>query len=387
MKALVCCDEHGYLYNDKFYFYEYEHTLIKRYLNVYDSIRLVVRVRNLVVFDNNLTPLIDPRVEIFPISFFQGYKQYISSYFKIKKQIAMVVGECKVAIVRLPSTIGFSVIKQVENCKLPLALEIVANPKEISRQKNNLFIKFLYGIYDLQQKNACKKAVGIAYVTKYALQKDYPVVKNTCITTNYSSAKIDSSFYNGPRNLNLDKKEIIICHVSHPIKTLDKGHETVINIVASLNERGYGNVVAKFAGDGEYVQRFVDFAQSKQVLDKIEFVGSLSQSELISFLKKSDIMVFPTISEGLPRVLIEAMASGLPCVSTNVGGIPELLIADSMFRPTDVTGFANKIIELIENPIKYSEWSKFNFERSKEYEDTILQERRDEFYLAIKSKV
>ena len=60
--------------------------------------------------------------------------------------------------------------------------------------------------------------------------------------------------------------------------------------------------------------------------DRVNFVGRISgHEEMFKFLKDCDLMVFPSKSEGLPRTLIEAMAVGLPCRSSNVEGIPELL--------------------------------------------------------------
>ena len=60
-------------------------------------------------------------------------------------------------------------------------------------------------------------------------------------------------------------------------------------------------------------------------------------------LKKNDVFIFPSKSEGLPRAVIEAMAVGLPCLSTPVGGIPELIDEEYLFDPLDEMGFTNAI--------------------------------------------
>ena len=111
------------------------------------------------------------------------------------------------------------------------------------------------------------------------------------------------------------------------------------------------------------------------------FTGLLpSPNNVRDELVKSDIFVFPTRAEGLPRAVIEAMAVGLPCLSTPVNGIPELLDNDFMFEPDDVDGFANKIIELIQNPSMLEQISKKNIEKSKEYSWDKLSYRRTKFY-------
>ena len=86
----------------------------------------------------------------------------------------------------------------------------------------------------------------------------------------------------------------------------------------------------------------------------------------------------------MPRVLIEAMAVGLPCLSTPVNGIPELLDAKYLFDPDDVEGFTNKIESLLHTPSELKEMSVNNLEHAQEYKDSVLQSRRDIFYKKLK---
>jgi len=79
------------------------------------------------------------------------------------------------------------------------------------------------------------------------------------------------------------------------------------------------------------------------------------------------------------------MAMGLPCISTNVGGTPELLGEDVLFHPTDTKGIANKIIQIINDPDLYRLLSKINFEKSLEYESGTLKKRRDQHYNYLKN--
>lgn len=387
MRTLVSIDEHCYLFDDLYHLDDQGMILVERYLNVYDTIKLVVRVKKTDELNTSrFKPLIDNRVEIYPIYFFQGYRQYLTKYIFIEKKIKDVVKGCEMAIVRLPSTIGFQVLRAVRRNHLPHGIEIVANPKELYRNSKSLFAKLFYYLYHLQQLKALKYANAISYVTKYSLQQDYPVRNKKSFITYYSSVKVDNMYFCSPKSLNQDSgNEFVICHVAHPIKTLDKGHKILIDIVKDLNARGFKNVVAKFAGAGEYVPYFIDYAEKIGVSDKISFVGLLSTQELFNFLKTSDLMVFPTVSEGLPRVLIEAMAVGLPCLSTRVGGIPELLSPDLLFGPYDVAGFVNKIIEIMSSSDLYHTLSIQSCAKSKEYEDQLLQSRRNEFFNFIKS--
>ena len=97
-------------------------------------------------------------------------------------------------------------------------------------------------------------------------------------------------------------------------------------------------------------------------------------------LIESDMYVFPTQAEGLPRGILEAMAVGLPVLSTPVGGIPEVVERKYLFNPNDVEGFANMICYLADNPEEMNNISHKNFNKALEYKNSILQQKRDIFY-------
>ena len=171
-----------------------------------------------------------------------------------------------------------------------------------------------------------------------------------------------------------------IVHMANVISGNSKGHKTLIEVVKRLVENGV-NVKVKFIGDGPSVQEFKDYAKDIGVDKNIEFTGRISErSKLLYEVRQGDIFVFPSYSEGLPRCIIEACAVGCPCLSTPVGGIVELLEEEYLFAPDDVEGFANKIVELVNNPAKLNCMSETNIAKAQKYEKTILDARRKGFY-------
>jgi len=385
-KLLVSCDEYVYSLNGQYYVREFGSTLLSRYLSVFDSLRLVARTKVvnseaelgiycLQVKDNN--------IEIFPIPFFQGPIQYAQKYFKVNRVIKSSVDGCHAALFRIPSTIGFAVLKEARKRKMPYSVEVVANPKELVLYTQNVLVRALLNYMHHQQVRACKNADGVSYVTRYSLQKIYPAGKNDFFESYYSSVNLSDSYFGAPRQYPLHKP-FVLCHVANPIRSRFKGHTTLIDTVKILLDKGY-DIIAQFAGDGELVQHFKQYAEKVGVAGKINFVGLLKQKQLEAFLENSDMMIFPSKSEGLPRVMIEAMASGLPCLSTFAGGIPELLTDDLLFGPDDSAGFAEKIAEIIDNTTLYTKLSTASFEKAKEYRADLLQTRRVEFYQKLKA--
>lgn len=111
----------------------------------------------------------------------------------------------------------------------------------------------------------------------------------------------------------------------------------------------------------------------------VELCGTKRYGEkLFEYYKNADIFVLPSHSEGTPRVLIEAMAFGLPIVATNVGGIPDVIedrCNGILVNPREPIALSNAIVELIKNDDKYKTISQNNIEKAKKYSvDNLTKE-------------
>lgn len=104
----------------------------------------------------------------------------------------------------------------------------------------------------------------------------------------------------------------------------EKGHLMLLAAVAELRRR---SVFARctLVGDGPLRGRLEAEAKRLEIEDVVTFTGAVSQDEMPAFFARADIFCQPSFAEGIPVVLMEAMAVGLPVVSTSVAGIPELV--------------------------------------------------------------
>ena len=130
-----------------------------------------------------------------------------------------------------------------------------------------------------------------------------------------------------------------------------KGHQTLLRAAERLIMLGL-DIRVMLVGGGPELERHRKYAETSATLNgRLTLVGkAFDVSELYQAM---DIFVLPSISEGMSNTLLEAMASGLPCVATNVGGNPELL-ADSrtgfLFAPEDVSGLTERLERLVRDP-------------------------------------
>lgn len=106
-------------------------------------------------------------------------------------------------------------------------------------------------------------------------------------------------------------------------------------------------------GDGPDRSDLVAQARDLGLAQRVDFVGYKSQSEVADALKNNDIFVLPSFAEGVPVVLMEAMASERPVITTQIAGIPELVEAGVdglLVPPGDVTALRKAIQSLGTDP-------------------------------------
>jgi colanic acid/amylovoran biosynthesis glycosyltransferase len=105
----------------------------------------------------------------------------------------------------------------------------------------------------------------------------------------------------------------------------EKGHGVLLEALSILRRDGTEAMV-EFAGDGEIRSDLEAQAVRLGVSDRVHFLGGLHPSEIPEHLRRADVFCLPSFSEGLPVSIMEAMAVGLPVVTTYIGGIPELAV-------------------------------------------------------------
>ena len=143
---------------------------------------------------------------------------------------------------------------------------------------------------------------------------------------------------------------IILCPAGlRPIK----GHKYLIEAFTILRERGV-KLELWLAGQGELRQELQGQVEALRLSDRVVFLGHLPHLELLDLYSQGKIalVVLPSLHEGIPVSLIEAMAYGVPVISTIVGGTPELLEegAGLLVPPEDPLALADAIERLVRDP-------------------------------------
>lgn len=138
-----------------------------------------------------------------------------------------------------------------------------------------------------------------------------------------------------------------------------KGFQYLIEACRVLRERGF-LFRCVIAGSGPLENELRVLARKEGLSDVVEITGqALSQEAIPDFMKSGDIYCLPCVwasdndVDGLPQMLMEAMSCGLPAVSTDLVGIPDLVIHGEtglLASPRDAEGLANQLARLLEDP-------------------------------------
>jgi colanic acid/amylovoran biosynthesis glycosyltransferase len=134
----------------------------------------------------------------------------------------------------------------------------------------------------------------------------------------------------------------------------EKGQPMLLAAVAELRRRGLA-VRLTMVGDGPLRAELEADAARLGITDLVTFTGALGQDELPAIFRRADIFCQPSFMEGIPVVLMEAMATGLPVVSSRVAGIPELVAEGEsglLVSPGRPDLLAAALAQLVEFPDK-----------------------------------
>ena len=116
--------------------------------------------------------------------------------------------------------------------------------------------------------------------------------------------------------------------------------------------REYSQVRLTIIGEGNCKTELDRMSEEMGIAEYVEFTGFLKPEEVKEHMLKSDVLVLPSLTEGLPRVIIEAMAAGLPVIATDVGSVKELVKDGEngfLVKPGDIDALTKAIMNLAGN--------------------------------------
>ncbi len=156
-----------------------------------------------------------------------------------------------------------------------------------------------------------------------------------------------------------------------------KGQQFVIKALAKLKAQGNINYEYHLAGGGD-PSSLRKLAERLGVAEQIIFEGSLPHEAMFEWLDEMDLYIQPSLQEGLPRAVVEAMSRGLPVLGARTGGIPELIGDECIFPRKSIKEIAQRLDSITTEQLLTM--SKMNYEHAKYFQKELLEQKRYKFY-------
>jgi len=163
-----------------------------------------------------------------------------------------------------------------------------------------------------------------------------------------------------------------------------KGFQDLLEALLLVKNRGQ-RFECVIYGDGPLCQQLQEWIEAHGMADEILLKGDRTQQELISVYQNATLFILIPVQtedgdrDGIPNVLLEAMAVGLPVITTAVAGIPELVDNNQnglLYQSHDVEGISSGIIELLHNPEKRRQFGSAASKKVKEQFDVAQAAQR-----------
>ena len=220
-----------------------------------------------------------------------------------------------------------------------------------------------------------KKSKFIVVPTPYfrdIVKSEFPEIKTSQILISPSGGVEKNFFYSTIKNRNYI---LNIGYVSRIVK--GKGWDTFVHSLMLLRKRGI-NFKATLVGTGNHIADLEKCILESKLSDCIHFLGPIGHDELPNYYKNLDVFVFPSEnnSESLGLVGLEAMASSVPVIGSNIGGITSYLkdsINGFIFPSGNAEALADCIYKIATmSDQEYSELSTNAFLTASEYESSYI---------------
>lgn len=369
MSFVFCHDHIFFTFDGKFYSpgkLTYER--LSFYLNFTNELYVVGRSREVYSLDDGLFPSEGDGVKVIPVQNLASWR----AVFYRKKVYAELVGLIKkvdAVIVRVPSEIGLMALEICKGMNKPVLVEVVASAYDCLNNRGDLPAKCYAPVLEWRMRRALKNATHVTYVTSNYLQTKYP---SSGMTLAVSDVEIDAVVSHKRRN---GTDVIRIGMIGNPDMKL-KGASVAVNAIDILRGSGFNVELVVLGGSGERYKK-----ENGPLPSWVSFCGVLSDKcEVMSWLDSLDIYIQPSLTEGLPRALIEGMSRGLPALGSRVGGIPELVRDDMLFKPGSSVELAKNISIILESEGKYNELSEYSLTVARRYLKYESNDARMDFY-------
>lgn len=238
----------------------------------------------------------------------------------------------------------------------------------------------------IRTKYTIKHSDYVLYVTNRFLQNRYPTDAKYHIGC--SNVRIDlmcdETLNKRIEFLNQWDGSVLNIATTAAVDVLYKGQQYVIRAMYELKKRGVNHIHYYLLGGGSQV-RLKKLVRKYGLENNVHFEGIVPHQKVFDILDKIHLYIHPSLQEGLPRSMVEAMSRGLMCCGARTAAIPELIDAKYVTKRKSYEEIVHVLAGITREEL--IDQAKINFTEAKKYQEKVINERRNRFFDCIKADV
>jgi len=366
----------GVVFSAKSYGYSF---FAKRYLRVFDAVTILARVSATPSATLAGEPTEGPGVTVASLGDWQGPLGLLCAGLRIRAGLRRHLRAADAVLLVAPGMLASLARSSLRRQGRPYGVEVVGDPYDAMGpgSMQHPMRPLLRWSATRQLRRLCATAAAVSYVTREALQRRYPC---PAYSVGVSDVELPGlAFVAAPRSPapGATKRTVITVGT---MAQLYKAQDVLIDAIGNCVRAGFDARLV-LVGDGRHRAELAARAAAQNLGERVEFAGALPAGGPIrGALDDADLFVLPSYQEGLPRAMVEAMARGLPCIGSTVGGIPELLQPEDLVPPGDAAALGMKIREVLDSCERLTRMSMRNLEVARQYREDLLEAKRLGFY-------
>jgi glycosyltransferase involved in cell wall biosynthesis len=353
----------------------------ERFLEHFDTVHVIARDGGPLAKGVRLGRYDHPAVTFDFFPNLSSLRQLIFRSPEIDARMGAAVQSADAVVARLPSEIGLLAIKYARRLGKPYAVEIVGCAWDGTRTSGTVAARLYAPLAWIRARRAIGQAPLALYVTSSWLQARYPNQGESGFASNVSLEPMNSAAlaHRKARLAAIAKGRPPVLGTIATLRVKYKGIQTALEALAQLRTSGI-ELTYRVLGPGNQ-EPWKRLACDHGVGDLVHFDGTRRAGpEVAAWLDDIDIYLQPSLTEGLPRAMIEAMSRGAACIGSTRGGIPELLPAERLHEAGDVAGLTRLIRRLGGDPRSVAEASEADIETARQFDPAVLKKRRSGIY-------
>lgn len=337
------------------------------YLQAFDEVVLLARVD--AMDDTSGMPVDGPGISVLELPYYRGVRQLATTGPSLVRFIMTEIGDRTACYgARVPDPVGLLLQARARQLGAPFLVQVVGDIAE-SLQAGTVgsIGRHAVPVARAVVRRSVKQAQAAIFVTRRTLQEIYPPSDDAMVLSRSNVELPAEAIASAPRDYAREQLHDPVRIVTAGSQEQNyKGHDALINGVKLLNGCGVP-VDVTIIGGGRLHEGLVRQAEDLGVSNQVHFTGNVPGAvDVRRHIRQSDLFILPSRTEGLPRALIEAMACGVVSMGSRVGGIPELISDEFIFKPSDPDDLASVVAATIQRGADLNGAAREQWETAKE---------------------